>query len=85
MSERLTQAQKTQILDSLTPQAFAANPQTCRALKALLDETAEWERLYDLRGRALQRGCPKCGYTQAAIRPRECGPESEDDPDLIGS
>jgi len=34
-------------------------------------ETAEYKRLYELRGKALQRPCMKCGYQQLTIKTAE--------------
>jgi len=48
----------------VVPQTREAVAERIRKLKAELE--AAW-RLYDLRGAALRRGCPACGYVQAAI------------------
>lgn len=49
------------------------------ALKARLAEAEQdieqWKKVYDLRGRALQRPCINCGYVPQVIRPADSADE----------
>ena len=71
----------------MTPQANALREQIGRLkvereqMKRTYDKrveqlerrAAEYKRLWQLRGEALKRGCPKCGYVQLEIAALERG------------
>ena len=39
-----------------------------KKIEQLEKERDQYKRLWELRGEALAKGCPKCGYVQARIK-----------------
>lgn len=56
-----------QVPFELTEHLIAEAAQLRSQLAVATKEAETYKRLYDLRGQALRRGCPKCGYEQEKI------------------